>query len=65
MLRRSRKSYIGLVTDALLLNPWDREIYHNGEFQFHPEYVEALAQQGRQPEPALLIQATEIQLAKG
>jgi hypoxanthine phosphoribosyltransferase len=57
--------YIGLVTDALLLNPWDREILRDGKFHFHPEYVEALAQQGIKPEPALLIQATEIKLAKG
>lgn len=57
--------YIGLITDELLLNPWDREIYHNGSFQFHPEYVEALAQQGIEPDQSLLIQATLIKLAKG
>jgi hypothetical protein len=38
--------YIGLITDALLLNPWDREIYVDGEFHFHPEYAQALAEQG-------------------
>ncbi len=57
--------YIGLVTDALLLNPWDREIVQDGAFQFHPEYVEALAYQGIKPEPSLLIQATPFVLAKG
>ena len=33
--------YIGLVSDALILNPWDREVFHDGTFIFHPEYVEA------------------------
>ena len=28
--------YIGLITDALVLNPWDREIFRDGEFHFHP-----------------------------
>ncbi len=56
--------YIGLITDALLLNPWDREILREGNFQFHPEYVDALAQQGLQLVPSLLIDATPIKLAK-
>lgn len=51
---------IGLITDALILNPWDREIYRDGAFRFHPEYVEALAQQGVPPAPALLIPATPV-----
>lgn len=57
--------YIGLITDALVLNPWDREILQEGMFHFHPEYVEALAHQGLVVKPDLLIQATEIRLAKG
>lgn len=57
--------YIGLITDALLLNPWDREILQEGRFCFHPEYVQALAEQGMAPDPALLIRATPIILAKG
>jgi hypoxanthine phosphoribosyltransferase len=56
--------YIGLITDALLLNPWDREILREGRFCFHPEYVQALAEQGIAPDPSLLIQATPIELAK-
>lgn len=52
--------YIGLVSDDLLLNPWDREIVRDGEFQFHPEYVGALAQQGLTPEPALRVDAPTI-----
>jgi hypoxanthine phosphoribosyltransferase len=57
--------YIGLITHELLLNPWDREIFREGMFHFHPEYVEALAQQGLEVEPQMLIPATEIRLAKG
>jgi hypoxanthine phosphoribosyltransferase len=57
--------YIGLITDALLLNPWDREILREGRFCFHPEYVEALAAQGMEPDPSLFIQATLVKLDKG
>lgn len=57
--------YIGLITDELVLNPWDREIYHQGEFAFHPEYVAALAQQGIAPDPSLLIPAPSFVAAKG
>ncbi len=57
--------YIGIITDALLLNPWDREILKDGEFRFNPEYVEALSQQGLQARPEMLIQAKLVKLAKG
>lgn len=56
--------YIGLISDALLLNPWDREILRDGKFQFHPEYAAGLAQQGLTPDASLLIQATPMELAK-
>ncbi len=51
---------IGLITDALILNPWDREIFRDGAFRFHPEYVEALAKQDVTPSPDLLIPATPV-----
>lgn len=57
--------YIGLITDRLLLNPWDREIYKEGNFQFHPEYVEALAQQGLKADQSLLVKTKVIKIAKG
>jgi len=57
--------YIGLITDELLLNPWDREILQDGVFRFHPEYVEALAQQGMEAEASFLIDAPVIEIAKG
>jgi hypoxanthine phosphoribosyltransferase len=56
--------YIGIITDELLLNPWDREMLRDGEFHFHPEYVEALRHQGVAVSPDLLIPATSIRLAK-
>jgi len=56
--------YIGLISDALILNPWDREIYRDGAFQFHPEYAGALAQQGLAAGPDLLIPARPFVAAK-
>ena len=57
--------YIGLITDALLLNPWDREIFRDGTFQFHPEYVSALSLQDLAPDPSLLIHAPVRKIDKG
>jgi hypoxanthine phosphoribosyltransferase len=56
--------YIGLVSDDLLLNPWDREVFRDGAFQVHPEYAEALAQQGITPDGSFPIAATQLELAK-
>jgi hypoxanthine phosphoribosyltransferase len=47
--------YIGIISDELILNPWDREIVGAGRFIMHPEYVHALNQQGMEPSPALLV----------
>jgi hypothetical protein len=57
--------YIGLISDGLILNPWDREVFKDGEFQVHPEYVTALSEQGLKAEKSLLIQAPTIEIAKG
>ena len=57
--------YIGLISDALLLNPWDREIWQDGKFVFHPEYVQALEEQGWKADASLLIPAETIKPAKG
>ena len=56
--------YIGIVTDELLLNPWDREVLRDGKFHFTSEYVEALAHQGVEATSDLLIPAGFFQLAK-
>lgn len=34
--------HVGLITDALILNPWDREILRGNRFVLHPEYENAL-----------------------
>lgn len=56
--------YIGLISDALILNPWDREIVRDGAFQVHPEYIHALEQQGRAPSPDFLLGVEPIMPAK-
>lgn len=40
-----RPDYVGLVSDALIVNPWDREILQNGQFVQHPEYTAAIQAQ--------------------
>jgi hypoxanthine phosphoribosyltransferase len=41
---------VALVTDALVLFPWDEQVYQDGKWQDHPELVEALRLQER-PSP--------------
>lgn len=57
--------YIGIISDALFLNPWDREILVGGRFQWHPEYAEALALQGLEPREEWLQGEQPVRLAKG
>jgi uncharacterized protein len=57
--------YIGLVSDALLLNPWDRQVLTADGWQFHPEYAAALAKQHIAIDPSLEIPATRFKLDKG
>lgn len=56
--------YIGIITDELLLNPWDREIFQDGAFHFNSEYAEALRHQGIEAQAEWLIPAKEFRLAK-
>lgn len=56
--------YIGIISDALILNPWDREIIREGQFNLHPEYVHALALQGIAPNTSLLLGIDPLKLAK-
>jgi hypoxanthine phosphoribosyltransferase len=56
--------YIGIITDALILNPWDREVVQDGAFIVHPEYAGAFEAQGIAISPALLIDAPPMRLAK-
>lgn len=36
-----RPDYVALVSDALIVFPWDREILERGQFVPHPEYEES------------------------
>ena len=40
--------HVALVTDALVIFPWDKRVYQDGQWQVHPELAEALAMQPRQ-----------------
>lgn len=40
---------------ATILNPWDREVFQDGAFIPHPEYVDAFEQQGIDPARPLLL----------
>ena len=46
-----RPDYVGLLSDALLVNPWDREILQDGRFITHPEYQAAIKAQADNEEP--------------
>ena len=45
--------YIGLISDALLINPWDREIIRDDQIVFNPEYLYALELQNIPPDSVL------------
>ena len=56
--------YIGVITDELVINPWDREIIIDGEFQLHPEYKKAIADQDLKLDIISADQEIPFQLAK-
>lgn len=37
--------YAALITDALVIFPWDKRVYQNGQWQIHPELAGALTLQ--------------------
>lgn len=39
--------HVALITDELVIFPWDRRVYLDGRWQMHPELVSALKLQGR------------------
>jgi hypoxanthine phosphoribosyltransferase len=55
---------IGLISDELILNPWDREIVEDGAFVLHPEYAHAFAQQGIIADDSLRIGVPPYPIAK-
>ncbi len=54
--------YIGLISDALLLNPWDREVVQDGQIISNPEYVFALSAQ--EIDPAAVLRKSEPAIHK-
>ncbi len=42
-----KPDYAALVTDALVIFPWDKQVYIEGKWQPHPELEEALGLQGK------------------
>lgn len=52
--------YIGLISDALLINPWDREIVQNGQIVYNPEYLYALDLQKIPPASVMALPNTSI-----
>jgi hypoxanthine phosphoribosyltransferase len=39
--------HVALVTDALVIFPWDKQVFMDGRWQIHPELEEALRLQGK------------------
>jgi len=39
---------VALVTDALVIFPWDKQVYQEGQWQLHPELADALKLQDTQ-----------------
>jgi hypoxanthine phosphoribosyltransferase len=42
---KPRPGVVALVTDALLIFPWDKRVYSDGRWQLHPELEQALRAQ--------------------
>jgi hypoxanthine phosphoribosyltransferase len=55
--------YTSLISDALILFPWDRKVFTEGEWQLHPEIVEALKTQGLSPNDAEISISGDRQLS--
>ena len=44
--------HVALTTDALVIFPWDRQVFIDGRWQPHPELQDALRQQPKPAEPS-------------
>lgn len=42
--------YVALVTQSLVIFPWDKYVFHEGQWLFHPELAGALALQPKEKE---------------
>ncbi len=52
--------YIGIISDELIINPWDREVIKEGQIIPNAEYMQALATQNIPPESVLPMPGVEI-----
>jgi uncharacterized protein len=43
---KPKPDFIGMVTDALVIFPWDKKVLVNGKWMLHPELEHALGLQG-------------------
>ncbi len=58
--------YIGIISDELILNPWDREVIKDGQIIPNAEYVQALDLQNIPSESVLPMPGVRVaRLAKG
>jgi len=39
---RPAPDHVAVVTDALVVFPWDRQVYQDGQWQINPELADAL-----------------------
>ena len=46
-----RPDFVALTSDALILNPWDREVLLNGQWTTHPELAAALRDRAAEVQP--------------
>src|ERR1051325_5716598 len=44
---KPKPDYVALVSDALVIFPWDKQVYIEGAWQLHPELEAALRLQGK------------------
>lgn len=62
---RDIPDYIGIISDELIINPWDREIIKGGKFVPHPEYVHAFTQQETAADMPFVLGIEPLKIARG
>ena len=56
--------YVGVISDALIVNPWDREVLSGERFVIHPEYLDALTPHQSPPDKSFRVPAPAYTLAR-
>jgi len=57
--------YIGVITEELIVNTWDSEIFNGSKFVFQPEYVTGFQMQSLEIDEAFQLKIKPIKIAKG